>query len=80
MEVPLEVILTFGRGHAAVVAIVLLEASKVALQTISCWWDARIIEKMEHVGDGFEQHATCSLKIAEDFTVFRLSIDERAVA
>ena len=35
---------------------------------------------MEHIRDGFEQHATGSLEIAEDFAAFDLSINEDTVA
>lgn len=60
--------------------VTLLEASKIALHAISGWRYAGIIEVMEHVRDGFEQHAAGSFKIAEDFATFRLGIDENAVA
>lgn len=76
----MEVILAFWRGQAAMMTIVLLEASKITLQAVGCGWNAGIIEEMKHVWDGLEQHAASSFKIAEDFTAFRLSIYGDAVA
>ena len=66
MEVPLEVIIEPLFAQPPVLAVMAFEPGEIAFQAIGGSWDQGIIQVMEQVWQGSQQHASGALDVAED--------------
>jgi len=68
---PSEILRTERDSHAAMLTIMVFEPCKVSLETICGGRDSRIVEVMEHMRQGFEQHTSGAFEIAENPATLR---------